>query len=142
MPGRNIPDYWIRPPQPLSAEPGLHRFVWDLHHAAPDAASFSYPIAATFRNTPREPRGPWALPGRYTVRLQVDGRELAQPLELVLDPRVTTPAADLALQHALAAGWPRRWAARSARSRRCGGRRAPPTRRARRRGLEPTAPPP
>ncbi len=102
VPGRNIPDYWIRPPQPLSAEAGLHRFVWDLHHAVPDAASFSYPIAATFRNTPREPRGPWALPGRYTVRLQVDGQELVQPLELVMDPRVATPAADLALQHALA----------------------------------------
>ena len=30
--GRNIPDYWIRPPQRLSAEAGLHRFVWDLRH--------------------------------------------------------------------------------------------------------------
>src|SRR5262249_51477360 len=100
--GRNIPDYWIRPPQALSAEAGLHRFVWDLHHAAPVAASFSYPIAATFRNTPREPRGPWALPGRYTVRLQVDGQELTQPLEIVMDPRVATSAADLAAQHGLA----------------------------------------
>jgi hypothetical protein len=102
VPGRNIPDYWIRPPQALSTEAGLHRFVWDLHHATPEAASFSYPIAATFRNTPREPRGPWALPGRYTVRLTVDGQELTQPLEIAMDPRVRTSAADLAAQHGLA----------------------------------------
>jgi photosystem II stability/assembly factor-like uncharacterized protein len=102
VPGRNIPDYWIRPPQALSTEAGLHRFVWDLHGAMPDAASFSYPIAATFRNTPREPRGPWALPGRYTVRLTLDGQELTQPLDVVMDPRVRTSAADLALQHELA----------------------------------------
>ena len=44
--GRNIPDYWIRPPQLLSAEAGLHRFVWDLRHEPPAASSFGYPIAA------------------------------------------------------------------------------------------------
>src|SRR5712691_1925526 len=31
VPGRNIPDYWIRPWRPLLATAGLHRFVWDLH---------------------------------------------------------------------------------------------------------------
>ena len=35
--GRNTPDYWLRP-QPLLAGAGLHRFVWDLHHAAPAGA--------------------------------------------------------------------------------------------------------
>ena len=67
--GRNIPDYWIRPPQPLSTAAGLHRFVWDLHHPPPAVLERSYPIAAIYRNTPAEPRGPWALPGEYTVRL-------------------------------------------------------------------------
>ena len=33
----NIPRYWIRPPAIPSAEPGLHRFVWDLHGEAPQA---------------------------------------------------------------------------------------------------------
>jgi hypothetical protein len=98
VPGRNIPDYWIRPPQVLSAEAGLHRFVWDLHHPAPAAAAFSYPISAIPGNTPREPRGPWALPGTYTVRLTVDGRTLTETLRLKMDPRVKTPAEGLRAQ--------------------------------------------
>jgi photosystem II stability/assembly factor-like uncharacterized protein len=101
-PGRNIPDYWIRPPQRLSPEAGLHRFVWDLRGEPPRAASFSYPIAATYGNTPREPGGPWVVPGRYTVRMSADGRVLSQPLDVVIDPRVKASAGDLALQHAVA----------------------------------------
>ena len=96
--GRNIPDYWIRPPQSLSAQPGLHRFVWDLHHAPPAAAVFKYPISAIVGDTPREPRGPWAVPGTYTVRLSVHGRTLTQPLRLKMDPRVKTSAEDLRAQ--------------------------------------------
>jgi hypothetical protein len=96
--GRNIPDYWIRPPQVLSAQPGLHRFVWDLHHAPPAAAVFSYPIAAVVGNTPREPRGPWAVPGEYTIRLTVNGRALSQPLRVKMDPRVHSSAEDLRAQ--------------------------------------------
>ena len=96
--GRNIPDYWIRPPQPLSGAAGLHRFVWDLHYPPPAAVERSYPIAATYRNTPAEPRGPWALPGMYTVRLTVDGRTLTRPLRLKMDPRVKPSAQDLRAQ--------------------------------------------
>jgi photosystem II stability/assembly factor-like uncharacterized protein len=96
--GRNIPDYWIRPPQVLSTAPGLHRFVWDLHHPTPPAAKFSYPIAAIYADTPREPRGPWAVPGTYSVRLTVGGRTLTQPLVLKMDPRVKTPLEGLQAQ--------------------------------------------
>jgi photosystem II stability/assembly factor-like uncharacterized protein len=99
--GRNIPDYWIRPAQPLSTAAGLHRFVWDLHYPAPAASSFEYPISAIYRNTWREPRGPWVLPGPYTVRLTVEGRVFEQPLVVKMDPRVTTPAAGLERQFAL-----------------------------------------
>jgi photosystem II stability/assembly factor-like uncharacterized protein len=98
VPGRNIPDYWIRPPQILSAQAGLHRFVWDLHHPAPAAAAFSYPISAVPGDTPREPRGPWAVPGTYTVRLTANGRTLSQPLRLKMDPRVKTPPEALRVQ--------------------------------------------
>ncbi len=99
--GRNIPDYWMRPAQGLQAGAGLHRFVWDLRYPTPAVQQFSYPIAAIVRNTPREPRGPWVLPGRYTVRLTVEGRVLTQPLVVRMDPRVQTSAEDLAKQHAL-----------------------------------------
>jgi len=94
----NVPRWWIRPARILSAEAGLHRFVWDLHWPAPAALDFSYPIAAIPHDTPREPRGPWALPGTYTVRLSVDGKTYTQPLTVRMDPRVKTPAASLQRQ--------------------------------------------
>lgn len=99
--GRNIPDYWIRPHQPLLATPGLHRFVWDLHHERPQVASFSYPIAAIYRNTARDPAGTWVLPGSYTVRLTADGKTVTQPLVVKIDPRVKTSAADLQALHTM-----------------------------------------
>ena len=83
----------------LPATPGLHRFVWDVHHERPAVAAFSYPIAAILGNTPRTPLGSWALPGAYTVRLTVDGRTQSQPLVVRMDPRVKTTAEGLALQH-------------------------------------------
>ena len=58
-------------------------------------------MAAIAFDTPREPRGPWVVPGTYTVRLTVDGRVLAQPLAVAMDPRVKTPAADIEAQHAV-----------------------------------------
>jgi hypothetical protein len=99
--GRNLPDYWIRPQQVLSAAPGMHRFVWDLRYPPPAVPSFSYPIAAVYQNTPREPRGPWVAPGDYTVRLTVGGRAYTQPLTVKMDPRVKTAPAALAQQFAL-----------------------------------------
>jgi hypothetical protein len=101
VPDRNIPDYWIRPPQRLSGTVGPHRFVWDLHLPSPAFARFEYPISATYLNTPKEPRGPWAMPGSYTVRLTADGQTATQPLVVRMDPRVKTPAAALARQFAL-----------------------------------------
>jgi photosystem II stability/assembly factor-like uncharacterized protein len=101
VPGRNIPDYWIRPAQRLSGASGMHRFVWDLHYPTPSVSRFEYPISATFMNTPREPRGPWALPGTYTVRLTANGQVVSKPLVVRMDPRVKTPAAALARQFAL-----------------------------------------
>jgi len=99
--GRNIPDYWIRPPQVLSATAGLHRFTWDVRYAPPAVTEFEYPISAIFRSTPREPRGPFVLPGVYTVRLKVGGRSFQQPLTVKMDPRVKTPLAGLQLQSTL-----------------------------------------
>jgi photosystem II stability/assembly factor-like uncharacterized protein len=94
----NVPWWWVRPPRRLATDAGAHRFVWDLHHADPAAEEREYPISATPGDTPREPRGPWALPGAYTVRLTVDGRTDTQPLVVRMDPRVRTPGAALAQQ--------------------------------------------
>ena len=100
----NTPAYWIRPTQVLSAAPGFHRFVWDVHYAPPAGTSAQpgqYPISATPGDTPREPRGPWALPGHYTVRLTVGGKSYTAPLVIKMDPRIKTPAAVLARTHAI-----------------------------------------
>ena len=51
----NIPTYWIRPSRTLSTEPGMHRFVWDLHYPPPDSqehTSIQFPPSiATLRAT-------------------------------------------------------------------------------------------
>jgi photosystem II stability/assembly factor-like uncharacterized protein len=96
--GRNIPDYWIRPPQVLSTQPGMHRFVWDMHFEPPRVPTFGYPIAAVVRDTPTAPQGPWAMPGAYTVRLTAGAKTLTQPLTVKMDPRVKTSEADLQRQ--------------------------------------------
>ena len=98
----NVPDYWIRPPATLATSAGMHRFVWDVHYPPPAALSFSYPISAIYKNTPRIPTGAWALPGTYTVKLTVNGKSYTRPLTLKMDPNVKTPRSALAEQFALA----------------------------------------
>lgn len=99
--GRNTPDYWLRPHQPLPKSRGLHRFVWDLHHERPAVATFGYPIAAIWRNTPRTPLGSWVRPGRYTVRLTAGGQTRTAPLTVRMDPRVRASDADIRQQYEL-----------------------------------------
>ena len=94
----NIPAYWVRPPQTLSAQAGTHRFVWDLHTPPPDSTRHDYPIAAIPHDTPRSPLGPRVLPGQYTVQLTVHGHSYTALLTVRMDPRVKTPAAGLAQQ--------------------------------------------
>ncbi len=96
------PAYWERPFRRPGTTAGMHRFVWDLREAAPRSFEQDLPISANPHDTPRIPEGPLVLPGRYTVRLTVDGKTLAQPLDLVMDPRVTISKASLAAQFALA----------------------------------------
>ncbi len=92
------PTYWIRPAQMLSFSSGHHRFFWDLRHEPPPGSEREFAIAAVYRSTPSAPIGPFAHPGRYTVRLTIDGAALERPLEVRLDPRVTLSEADLQLQ--------------------------------------------
>jgi len=99
--GLNIPTYWLRPFTGLSSQPGLHRFVWDLHGALPEIIGSEYPISAIYGDTPRFPLGPAVLPGRYTVKLTAGGKTLSQLLTVKMDPRVKTPPAGLAEQFRL-----------------------------------------
>jgi len=94
---------------------GLNRATWDLRYEPPRLVAM--------RTTPpenphiwEEPRfrgqetrpvthwglepaqvGPLATPGRYTVKLTVDGQSASQPIEILRDPRVPTSVSDLDL---------------------------------------------
>jgi len=74
---QHIPLYWIRLPRILSAEPGMHRWVWDLHYPSPVSVRHEFPISAVPGDTPRVPEGPRALPGDYTVRMTVKGGDVS-----------------------------------------------------------------
>jgi photosystem II stability/assembly factor-like uncharacterized protein len=96
----SIPAYWVRPSQTLSAEAGMHRWLWDMHYPNVPGVEAEYPIAAVPHNTTPAPSGPWVLPGNYTVVLTVNGKSYSQPLTVKMDPRVKTPSAALAQQSA------------------------------------------
>lgn len=87
-----IAEYWIAHPQPLAKAPGMHRFVWDLRYADPQAVHvqtpYNYPMGAIVGETPLPPQGPLVLPGTYEVRFTVDGQTFRQPLEVKMDPQV------------------------------------------------------
>ncbi|HEX3142594.1 MAG TPA: hypothetical protein VHQ64_01395, partial [Pyrinomonadaceae bacterium] len=110
----NIPPYWIRPPQKLSAERGTHRFLWDLHYKPVPGVAPNYPIAAVYRNTAPAPTSPWAMPGNYRAVLTVNGKKYEQPLRLVMDPRVKTSSDDLKKQFDTSMQMYNEWVALSA----------------------------
>lgn len=94
-------DDWLQEPEPLPARPGHNRFAWNLRLPRPKAPEYDFSIAAVPGvDTPVVPQGLIAPPGRYEVRLTVDGRAVTQPLEIVMDPRVSVPAADIEAQRA------------------------------------------
>ncbi|WP_242426406.1 VPS10 domain-containing protein [Metallibacterium scheffleri] len=88
-----IAPVWVQQPTPLATTPGMHRFVWNLHWAAP-AALAPHGVWSD---------GVWAAPGAYRVVLDVDGQHFTQPLRVLPDPRVRgMSAADYAAQFKLA----------------------------------------
>jgi hypothetical protein len=104
-PNLAIPTYWVRPPLSLPAAPGMHRYLWDMHHTplavAGGRGGANYSSAAVVHNTPPTIASIWAAPGRYTVKLTANGQSYTQPLTLKLDPRVKTPAIALQQQSAI-----------------------------------------
>jgi len=101
IPDVNIPPYWIRTQQILSAKGGPHRVTWDLHEQ-PLNVPASYPISAVVGNTAPAASSPWVMPGAYTVRLLVNGKTYTQKLTVKMDPRVKTPVTALQEQYDLA----------------------------------------
>lgn len=89
IPDVNIPLYWIRPQQILSAEAGSQRFVWDMHYKPLDEPA-SYPISATYMDTAPDPTSPWVLAGNYTAKMTVNGKIYTQTFTIKQDPRVKT----------------------------------------------------
>jgi hypothetical protein len=83
---------WVHEPEPLSNQAGAHRFVWDLHYALPEGVRRSYYLTA----------GPLVVPGKYSVKLTADGKSSAQPLTVMMDPRVKATPDALQRQFALA----------------------------------------
>jgi len=61
---------------------GVNRVAWDLTHAG------AKPIKKAKADQGEPKVGPLAAPGRYTVRLTVDGKSYTQPLEVKSDPRL------------------------------------------------------
>jgi len=87
---------WIAGAEPPSAAAGMHRLVWDLHETLPKELV----VPGGMRGA----AGPWAPPGRYTVRLTASGKTVTRPLVVTRDPRLPASVtdADLEKQHDVA----------------------------------------
>jgi photosystem II stability/assembly factor-like uncharacterized protein len=99
-----IPMYWVRPEQILSAKPGMHRFVWNLHYAPPDSLEHEFPISAIYRDTPRYPLGAWVLPGAYTAKLSSGSWSFTKTFTVERDPRSKSPSIALDKQFEMETG--------------------------------------
>jgi photosystem II stability/assembly factor-like uncharacterized protein len=114
----NIPAFWRPTPEPLSAAPGMHRWVWDLRPAptgerpargggaragggagqpgagAAAGAGTAGPTGAAggaggFGGSSGFGRfAATVLPGHYTVKLTIGGKAYTQPLTVKMDPRI------------------------------------------------------
>jgi photosystem II stability/assembly factor-like uncharacterized protein len=75
----------------LPKKAGLNRFVWNMQYAMPRPVPHAQYDGG-------EPIGILALPGKYEVKLTVQGTSYTAPIELRMDPRAKISAADLQKQ--------------------------------------------
>jgi photosystem II stability/assembly factor-like uncharacterized protein len=104
-----LPLYWPAPQFVVSPKSGMHRFSWDLKFdpvspvdlvpAGDEEATGAVP-GRTYPNY----NVPWVPPGRYTVRLTVDGATKTQPIVVSLDPRVRIAPVALTTLNTLSTG--------------------------------------
>ena len=86
---------------PPSTKAGMNRFVWDMRYPGiqlPPSAGALSDFESVDHSPPAPPVAP---PGRYIVRLTVDGQAHEQPFEIRKDPRVKAGAPDLRAQFEL-----------------------------------------
>jgi photosystem II stability/assembly factor-like uncharacterized protein len=84
------------PDETLPVEVGLNRFNWDQYYEGP----VQVPGAVYVSDNP--PKGPFALPGQYQVKLTIGGgKSYTSTLEIKPDPRLSVSQADLEKQFAL-----------------------------------------
>ncbi len=78
-----------------SKEKGLNRVAWNLRYGGAEVRRPPSEEETAFGGPPR---GPQALPGRYTVKLFVGEKTFDQPVEVRLDPTIQVPLTDLQAQ--------------------------------------------
>jgi len=81
----------IRGAEQLSVKSGGNRFVWDMRY--PGYKTFP---GLVFYGSPNN--GPKAVPGKYKVRLTVNGNATEQEFEILKDPRINTTQEELQAQ--------------------------------------------
>jgi photosystem II stability/assembly factor-like uncharacterized protein len=85
----------IVPVDTIPAKAGMNRLVWDLRMSDPAQ------IPGAFYSGPT-PRGALAPPGRYQVKLTLEGQSRTAPLTVAADPRVKDSGPAIAAKTALA----------------------------------------
>ncbi|MBZ5559829.1 MAG: hypothetical protein LAO77_21380 [Acidobacteriia bacterium] len=79
---------WQRPPEPLSAAAGLHRFVWDFRPDPPAGGGRGRGGRGGGGGGGGRGGPPPVAAANYTVRLTVNGKAMTQPLVVKPDPRL------------------------------------------------------
>jgi photosystem II stability/assembly factor-like uncharacterized protein len=77
-----------KPVELLPTEAGMNRFPWDFRIEPPAQIP-----GAFYAGEP--PRGRMVNPGKYTLKMTVNGQSQTQPIEVIMDPRLKVSAADL-----------------------------------------------
>jgi len=78
----------------ITLKAGVNRVVWDLRGARPDLIRPAY----VFGDFP--PQSARVTPGRYTVRVKSGDKTAEASFDVVANPTITVPAADLQAQYA------------------------------------------
>jgi hypothetical protein len=81
-----------------SADARMNRFFWDMRYPGTVMPPPSGALDGFMSVDYSPPTSPVAPPGKYRVRLTVDGKVFEQPFEVHKDPRVTASDADLRAQ--------------------------------------------